>query len=153
MDVPHLDAPAGRHPWRTAVPRPPVAVLGAVLALGLALAPGSVALGERGAGVTREVDNCGILLPGILPEGQVVSPPVTGLLTIEPSGTATLVCQGQLDPALAPTETVILTDVDCALGEGGQVAESRTVVRPNGGVTLTCHNNPGSEPFIPGGED
>jgi hypothetical protein len=83
----------------------------------------------------------------------VVPPPVTGLLIIEPSETATLVCHGQLDPALAPAETVILTDVDCAVGEAGQVAESRIVVRPNGGATLTCHTNPGSEPFIPGGQD
>jgi len=134
------------------VPRPSVAVLGAVLALGLVLAPGPVALAGREAIVSHEVD-CGILLPGILPEGQVVPPPVTGLLTIEPSGTATLVCHGQLDPALAPTEAVILTDVDCALGEAGQVAESRTVVRPNGGVTLPCHFNPGSEPFDPGPGD
>ena len=130
--------------------RPPVAVVAAVLAFGLAFAPGSVALGERRASVTREVD-CGILLPGILPEGETVK--TTGLLTIEPSGTATLVCHGQLNGAqiaLAPTEAVVLTDVDCALGNAGQVAESRTVVRPNGGVTLTCHFNPGSEPFIPG---
>jgi hypothetical protein len=133
------------------MPRPPVAVLGAVLVL--ALAPGSASAAGPGANVSREVDNCGILLPGILPEGQVVPPPVTGLLTIEPSGKATLVCQGQLDPALAPAEAVILTDVDCALGEAGQVAESRIVVRPDGGVTLTCHLNPGSEPFVPGGED
>ena len=80
------------------------------------------------------------------------------MLTIsnEPARTATLVCHGQLtgaQAALAPTEAVILTDVDCALGTAGQVAESRTVVRPNGSVTLTCHFNPGSEPFIPGGED
>jgi hypothetical protein len=52
--------------------------------------------------------------------------------------------------ALAPTEAVILTDVDCAVGNAGQVAKSLTLVRPNGGVTLTCHFNPGSEPFIPG---
>jgi len=123
-----------------------VAVLTAGLALVLALALGPAALAEKEARVS-EVE-CGILLPGILPEGKVLS--TTGRLTVEPSGTATLVCHGQLDPALAPAEAVVLTDVDCALGEGGQVAESRIVVRPDGGVTLTCHNNPGSEPFIPG---
>jgi hypothetical protein len=123
-----------------------VAVLSAGLALLLALALGPAALAEK---ETRVSDvECGILLPGILPEGKVLS--TTGLLTIESSGTATLVCHAQLDPALAPAEAVVLRDVDCAIGEGGQVAESRIVVRPNGGVTLTCHNNPGSEPFLPG---
>ena len=123
-----------------------VAILAAGLALVLALAMGPAALAGKEAQVS-EVE-CGILLPGILPEGKVLS--TTGRLTVEPSGTATLVCHAQLDPALAPVEAVVLTDVDCALGEGGQVAESRIVVRPDGGVTLTCHNNPGSEPFIPG---
>ena len=116
------------------------------LALILALALGPAALAGKEARVS-DVE-CGILLPGILPEGKVLS--TTGLLTIEPSGTATLVCHAHLDPALAPTEAVVIRDVDCALGEGGQVAESRIVVRPNGGVTLTCHNNPGSEPLLPG---
>ena len=129
------------------MPRPPVPVLAALLALGLlALARDPAALAGEEASVT-EVE-CGILLPGILPEGRVLS--TTGLLTVEPSGRATLVCHGRLDPALAPNEAVVLTDVPCALGDGGTVGESRTVVRPNGGVTLTCHNNPGSEPLPPG---
>jgi hypothetical protein len=138
-----------RQTRRMSVPPPLVAVLAAGLALVLALAPGPAALAGKGAHVS-EVE-CGILLPGILPEGQVLS--TTGRLTIEPSGTATLVCHAQLageHADLAPARMIILTDVDCALGEGGQVAESRTVVRPNGDVTLTCHNNPGSEPFVPG---
>jgi hypothetical protein len=138
-----------RQTRRMPVPPPLVAVLAAGLALVLALASGPAALAGKGARVS-EVE-CGILLPGILPEGQVLS--TTGRLTVESSGTATLVCHAQLkgeQAALAPAKTVTLTDVDCALGEGGQVAESRTVVRPNGGVTLTCHNNPGSEPFVPG---
>jgi hypothetical protein len=127
--------------------RPPIAILAAVLAFGLAVAPGPAAVAGKEASVS-EVDDCGILLPGILPEGKALV--TTGRLTIEPSGTATLVCHAQLDPTLAPDEAVIFTDVDCALGAGGQVAESRIVVRPNGSVTLTCHNNPGSEPFVPG---
>ena len=126
-----------------------VAVLTAGLALVLALALAPAALANK-EGRVSDVE-CGILLPGILPEGKVLS--TTGRLTVEPSGTATLVCHAQLGPALAPAEAVVLTDVDCALGEGGQVAESRIVVRPNGGVTLTCHNNPGSEPFDPGPGD
>jgi hypothetical protein len=127
------------------VPRPSVTVVaGLALVLTLALGPAALAGKEARA---SDVE-CGILLPGILPEGTVLS--TTGRLTVEPSGTATLVCHAQLDPALTPAEAVVLTDVDCALGEGGQVAESRIVVRPGGGVTLTCHNNPGSEPFIPG---
>jgi len=36
---------------------------------------------------------------------------------------------------------------------GSQVAESRIVVRPTSQVTLICHNNPGSEPFVPGEGD
>jgi hypothetical protein len=123
-----------------------VAILATGLALVLALALGPAALAGKEAQVS-EVE-CGILLPGILPEGKVLS--TTGLLTIEPSGTANLVCHAHLDTTLAPAKAVVLSDVDCALGEGGQVAESRIVVRPDGGVTLTCHNNPGSEPFIPG---
>jgi hypothetical protein len=91
-----------------------------------------------------EVD-CGILLPGILPEGQVLS--TKGKLVISSSGTATLTCRGQLDPALAPANTIIITDIDCALGEGGQVGASHTQVSPNGNVLLVCQNNPGSEPF------
>jgi hypothetical protein len=71
---------------------PLVAVLTAGLALFLALAPGPAALAGKGARVS-EVE-CGILLPDILPEGQVLS--TTGRLTIEPSGTATLVCHAQL---------------------------------------------------------
>ena len=114
------------------MPRPPVPVLAALA-------------GEQAS--DGEVE-CGILLPGILPEDRVL--PATGLLTVEPSGTATLVCQGRLDPALAPAEAVVLRDGPCALGDGGTVGESRTVVRPSGGVTLTCHNNPGSAPLPPG---
>jgi hypothetical protein len=101
---------------------------------------------RHGASVT-EVE-CGILLPGILPEGQVIA--TTGRLIVTPSGTATLVCHGRLDRALAPAKTIIFTDIPCALGEGGTVGESRPVVRPNRRVTLTCHNNPGSEPLPPG---
>ncbi len=109
---------------------------------------GVITLGDRaadakGASVT-EVD-CGILLPGILPEGQVVS--TKGKLVITPSGNATLTCRGKLDPALAPRQAVIIKDQPCALGEGGQVGESLTRVSPNGNVLLVCHNNPGSEPF------
>ena len=128
------------------MPRTLVPVLAALLALGCAPAAPRVALASDEAVVT-EVE-CGILLPGILPEGRVLA--TTGLLTVEPSGTATLVCHGRLDPALVPAEAVVITDVPCALGDGGTVGESRTVVRPNGGVTLTCHNNPGSEPLPPG---
>jgi hypothetical protein len=96
--------------------------------------------------------SCGILLPGILPEGQVIS--TIGTLVISSSGTATLTCLGQLDPALAPAQAVIITDIPCALGEGGQVGESHTQVSPNGNVLLVCHNNPGSEPFpTPGPDD
>jgi len=135
-----------RHIRRTAVLQPPIAVLAAVLAFGLLVAPGPATLAGKEARVS-EVE-CGILLPGILPEGKALV--TTGRLTIEPSGTATLVCHAQLAPTLAPDEAVIFTDVDCALGEGGQVAESRIVVRPGGSVALTCHNNPGSEPFVPG---
>ncbi len=58
---------------------------------------------------------------GILPEGKVLS--TTGLLTIEPSASATLVCHAHLGPALAPAEAVVLTDLDCALGEGRRVAD------------------------------
>ena len=124
-------------------------VLIAFLALGGGLASGPVALAGQGAS-TEEVES-GILLPGILPEGQVVS--TTGHLTITPSGNATLVCHGQIDPALAPKKTLRVTDIDCALGAGGQVGESHVVLRPNGGVTMTCHNNPGSAPFDPGPGD
>ncbi len=128
-----------RHTRRTLVPRPLVAILAA----GPALARAPAALAGKEARVS-DVE-C-----GILPEGKVLS--TTGLLTIEPSASATLVCHAHLDPALAPAEAVVLTDVDCALGEGGQVAESRIAVRPDGGVALTCHNNPGNEPFLPGEE-
>jgi hypothetical protein len=86
-----------------------------------------------------------------LPEGQLLS--TTGDLTITPSGTATRVCRGKIDPALAPHKTLRLTDIPCPLGESGQAGESHVVVRPNGGVTLTCHNNPGNEPFDPGPGD
>ena len=103
-------------------------VLIAFLALGGGLASRPVALAGQGAS-TEEV-SCGILLPGILPEGQVVS--TTGHLTITPSGTATLVCHGKIDPALAPNKTLRLTDIPCALGEGGQVGESHVVVAPMG---------------------
>jgi hypothetical protein len=89
--------------------------------------------------------DCGILLPGILPEGQVIS--TIGTLVISSSGTATLTGLGQLDPALAPPQAVIITDISCALGEGGQVGESHVRVSPSGEVLLVCHNNPGSEPF------
>jgi hypothetical protein len=92
---------------------------------------------------------CGIILPGILPEGQVLS--TTGQLTITPGGTATLFCAGQL---AEPTGAfAMFTDIDCALGNGGQVAESLVIVRPSGLVTLVCQNNPGSEPFIPDPDD
>ncbi len=93
--------------------------------------------------------DCGILLPGILPEGQALI--TTGTIIVTPGGTATMTCRGQID--YHPISTLIFTDIDCALGEGGQVAESRTVIRPTGQVTLTCQNNPGSEPFVPGDGD
>jgi hypothetical protein len=92
-------------------------------------------------------EDCGILLPGILPDGQVLS--TTGSLIITAGGTATLICQGQLDPALAPAEAVIITNVACALGDGGTVGESQTRVSPSGAVLLVGHNNPGSEPLPP----
>ena len=107
--------------------------------------------GADGGTSVSNVD-CGILLPGILPEGQVIS--TIGTLVISTSGTATLTCLGQLDPALAPPQAVIITDIPCALGEGGQVGESHARVSPSGNVLLVCHNNPGSEPFpTPGPDD
>lgn len=128
--------------------RPLVFLLAALLALGNGMIL-DTASAARGADIS-EVE-CGILIPGILPEGQVL--PTIGRLVITPAGTATLVCRGQLDPALAPARTLRITDIDCALGEGGQVAESQLVVRPTGSVLLVCHNNPGSEPFVPGPGD
>ena len=95
--------------------------------------------------------DCGILLPGVLPKGQVLL--TVGELVITPSGTATLVCRGQLDPSLAPSAAVVITSIDCSLGAGGQVGESQTLVSPSGAVLLVCHNNPGSEPFAPGPGD
>ena len=118
---------------------------GTALALLLGGAGGRAAAADS-ARVT-EVE-CGILLPDLLPEGQVIS--TIGQLVITSGGTATLTCRGEVSPDLAPEETVIITDTDCALGEGGQVGESHTMVTPDGGVLLVCHNNPGSEPFDPG---
>ncbi len=125
-----------------------VGVLLAALAIGIAWSyPVDANAKVKESGITVEDVDCGILLPGILPEGQVLS--TTGRLVITPGGTATLTCRGQLDPGLAPTKAVVITDIDCALGEGGQVAESHVRVSPSGQVLLVCHNNPGSEPFIP----
>jgi hypothetical protein len=134
---------------RSPVARSLVPVLVAFLALGGSLAWGPAARADDGARVTSV--ECGILLPGILPEGQVLS--TTGRLVLSPSGTATLVCRGQLDPGSAPAAAVVIDDLDCALGEGGQVAESQIRVAPSGEVLLVCHNNPGSEPFDPGPGD
>jgi hypothetical protein len=114
-----------------------------LLSIAGVLAFGVHAADANGASVS-EVE-CGILLPGILPEGQVIS--TKGMLVITSSGDATLTCRGNLDPAAAPAHTVIITDQPCALGEGGQVGESHTQVSPNGNVLLVCQNNPGSEPF------
>ena len=119
----------------------------ALLATLLVGAPSTLAQAKEPATVTTT--ECGILLPGILPEGQVL--PTTGTLIVTPGGTATLICTGYID--YHPASTLIFTDIDCALGDGGQVAESRTVVRPSGRVSLTCHNNPGAEPFVPGEGD
>jgi len=116
-----------------------------LLAAILAAAPAPGVRAHEPATVTTITD-CGILLP----EVQLLNLP--GTLVVTPGGTATLTCTGQLEGYSAPA-TVIITDVDCALGEGGQVAESRIVVRPTGQVTLICHNNPGSEPFVPGEGD
>ena len=94
--------------------------------------------------VISEVE-CGIILPGILADGQVLS--TIGVLSLSPNGIATMTCEGFL---AEPTgQLTVFTDIDCSLGDGGQVAESLTIVRPTGKVTLTCHNNPGTEPFVP----
>jgi hypothetical protein len=117
------------------------------LLLALLLVTGASAPTRAATGTTVSYVECGILLPGILPEGQVLS--TTGRLVITAAGTATLTCRGQLDPALAPDHTLVITDVPCALGEGGPVGESHTQVSPSGQVLLVCHNNPGSEPLPP----
>ena len=114
-----------------------VVLFSAILA---ALAPGVRA---HEPAVVTTITDCGILLP----EVQLLNLP--GTLVVTPGGTATLTCTGQL-VGYSADATVIITDVDCSLGDGGQVAESRIVVRPTGHVTLVCHNNPGSEPFVPG---
>ena len=108
-----------------------------------ALAPGVRA---HEPAVVTTITDCGILLP----EVQLLNLP--GTLVVTPGGTATLTCTGQL-VGYSAAATVIITDVDCALGDGGQVAESRIVVRPTGHITLVFHNNPGSEPFVPGEGD
>ena len=123
-----------------------------ILGLLLALTSGDGNVAARDPATVITTSDCGILLPGILPEGQALI--TTGTIFVTPGGTATMTCTGQLaDPALFPASTVIFTDIDCSLGEGGQVAESLTIVRPTGMVTLTCQNNPGSEPFIPDDDD
>jgi hypothetical protein len=119
----------------------------ALLLLGALLLAGTGAHTQAAASTTVSEVECGILLPGILPEGQVLS--TTGLLTITAAGTATLVCRGNLDPALAPDSTLIITDTPCALGDGGTVGESHTQVSPSGQVLLVCQNNPGTEPLPP----
>jgi hypothetical protein len=126
--------------------RPGIAGLFGLL-LAVILVGGAGVQAQAGAGTTVSEVECGILLPGILPEGQVLS--TTGRLVITAAGTATLTCRGQLDPALAPDSTLIITDIPCALGEGGTVGESHTQVTPSGQVLLVCQNNPGSEPLPP----
>ncbi len=116
------------------------------VAITVASIAGAIGPQAARAAPVSEVE-CGILLPGILPDGQVIS--TTGKLVITPSGTATLTCRGTLDPSLAPDRTVLITNVPCALGEGGTVGESHTQVTPSGEVLLVCHNNPGTEPLPP----
>jgi hypothetical protein len=111
------------------------------------LITGAGAQTQAASATTVSEVECGILLPGILPEGQVLS--TTGQLVITAAGTATLTCRGRLDPALAPDSTLIITDIPCALGDGGTVGESHTQVSPSGQVLLVCQNNPGSEPLPP----
>ena len=119
-----------------------------VLGVGVSRGPGARADGRT---ATTEVE-CGILLPGILPAGQVLA--TTGFLVVTAAGTATLTCRGRLEPGLAPARAALITDVPCALGEGGQVGESLARVSPSGEVLLVCQNNPGSEPFpTPGPDD
>jgi hypothetical protein len=115
--------------------------------LGVDVFSSTSAAAREPARVITTID-CGILLPGILPDGHVLK--TSGTIVITAGGTATMTCTGHLtDSALFPASTVIFTDIDCALGEGGQVAESLVIVRPTGRVTLSCQNNPGSDPFIP----
>lgn len=134
---------------------PPWSLVVRWVAIALVLAALAGALGgesiRAAEGTTVNEVECGILLPGILPDGRVVS--TTGWLVITAGGTATLTCRGTLDPALAPEQTVVITDVPCALGEGGTVGESHAQVTPSGEVLLVCHNNPGSAPLPPSGED
>lgn len=147
--VPSWSLPNGWNPARRLVTGWVVASAALLVLLVVGYERAQPADAKDDASVT-EVD-CGILLPGILPEGQVLS--TIGRLVISPSGTATLVCRGRLDPELAPSAAVIITDIPCALGEGGQVGESQVRVAPSGEVLLVCHNNPGSEPFpTPGGD-
>ena len=144
---PRVDGPRSL-PGRFATLVIALAALFALLGIVLTLSRSASAGNE--ASVTH-VD-CGILLPGILPDGQVIS--TIGNLVISTGGTATLTCRGELDPSLAPDHTVVITDVSCALGEGGQVGESHTQVSPSGQVLLVCQKNPGSEPFpTPGPDD
>jgi hypothetical protein len=128
-----------------------VVILVSIVAVSVIVLTLSRSASAGGEATVSDVD-CGILLPGILPEGQVIS--TIGTLVITPAGTATLTCRGELDPSLAPDHSVVITDVTCALGEGGQVGESHIQVSPRGQVLLVCHNNPGSEPFpTPGPDD
>jgi hypothetical protein len=121
-----------------------LAPLAAVVTLGLA---GGGAAEANGASVTTV--ECGILLPGILPEGQVV--PAAGQLTVTRDGNATLVCHGQ--SPVKPAKTTVFTDIPCALGHAGQVGSSQTVVTTSGHATLVCHLNPSNPPPPPGGGD
>jgi hypothetical protein len=123
-------------------------LIAALLIAALALPALAVQTARAADDTTVTEVECGILLPGIPPDGQALL--TTGTLVVTAAGTATLTCRGQLDPKLVPSKTIILTDVDCALGEGGQVAESHIRVSPSGSVLLVCQNNPGSEPFVPG---
>ena len=154
MSIPAVstDRPGTRGPLPAPPPRSRVVrwvgIAVVVAALAGVVGGGSVRAAE---GTTVSEVECGILLPGILPDGRVVS--TTGLLVITAGGTATLTCRGTLDPALAPEQTVVITDVPCALGEGGTVGESHAQVTPSGEVLLVCHNNPGSAPLPPSGED
>lgn len=124
-------------------------ILGGIVAVIVALVLGIGGGTEsRAAGTTTVTEvECGILLTGILPEGRVLV--AQGRLIITEGGTATLICRGELAPALAPDSALLITDVACALGDGGTVGESHTQIAPSGRVLLVCHNNPGSEPLPP----